>query len=143
VGLSFRVRNGTGRFPHAITTVTLDPATTRSGGVGNLWGHDTCPPLWCQVVWTTMVFSISVCLWTRPAPWRVPGCGLLLLAPYSRREHASVFLWIVDDALCTLPCCVPYQFLWWVVVGLLLPTGTHPITSIAAVTKGVGKFLVY
>src|SRR5690625_5022800 len=23
VGLSFRVRNGTGRFPHAITTVTL------------------------------------------------------------------------------------------------------------------------
>ena len=64
VGLSFRVRNGTGRFPHAITTVTLDPATTSRGGVGNLWGHDTCPPVWCQVVWTTMVFSIYVCLWT-------------------------------------------------------------------------------
>src|SRR5699024_3240252 len=27
VGLSFRVRNGTGRFPHAITTVTLAPLT--------------------------------------------------------------------------------------------------------------------
>src|SRR5690625_4633368 len=25
VSLSFRVRNGTGRFPHAITTVTLTP----------------------------------------------------------------------------------------------------------------------
>ena len=29
VGLSFRVRNGTGRFPHAITTVTLAHTPTR------------------------------------------------------------------------------------------------------------------
>lgn len=35
VGLSFRVRNGTGRFPYAITTVTL--LTNPQGvGVGNL-----------------------------------------------------------------------------------------------------------
>ena len=28
VGLSFRVRNGTGRFPHAMTTVTRSPITS-------------------------------------------------------------------------------------------------------------------
>ena len=75
-----------------------------------------------------MVLSIYVCLWTVARTQDRTGCGLLLLEPYSRREHAFVFLMIVDDALCTLPCCVPYQFLWWVVVGLLLPTGTHPIS---------------
>ena len=29
VGLSFRVRNGTGRFPHAMTAVTLCPSPAR------------------------------------------------------------------------------------------------------------------
>lgn len=32
VGLSFRVRNGTGRFPHAMTAVTLLPRHRRPGG---------------------------------------------------------------------------------------------------------------
>jgi hypothetical protein len=32
VGLSFRVRNGTGRFPHAMTAVTLLPVPPRGGG---------------------------------------------------------------------------------------------------------------
>ena len=73
-----------------------------------------------------MVLSIYVCLWTVARTQDRTGCGLLLLEPYSRREHAFVFLMIVDDALCTLPCCVPYQFLWWVVVGLLLPTAHTP-----------------
>ena len=116
VGLSFRVRNGTGRFPHAITTVTLDPATTSRGGVGNLWGHDTCPPVWCQVVWTTMVLSIYVCLWTVARTQDRTGCGLLLLEPYSRREHALVFLMIVDDALCTHRAVCPTNSCggsWW------------------------------
>ena len=36
VGLSFRVRNGTGRFPHAMTTVTLFP--TPLWGVGGWLG---------------------------------------------------------------------------------------------------------
>ena len=35
MGLSFRVRNGTGRFPHAMTAVTLLPDPC--DGVGNLW----------------------------------------------------------------------------------------------------------
>src|SRR6478672_7091930 len=34
VGLSFRVRDGTGRFPHAMTAVTLAPPRTRGAGVG-------------------------------------------------------------------------------------------------------------
>ena len=39
VGLSFRVRNGTGRFPHAMTAVTLLPAppVTWCGGGEILW----------------------------------------------------------------------------------------------------------
>ena len=32
VGLSFRVRNGTGRFPHAMTAVTLLPVPARGAG---------------------------------------------------------------------------------------------------------------
>lgn len=32
VGLSFRVRNGTGRFPHAMTAVTLLPVPLCGGG---------------------------------------------------------------------------------------------------------------
>ena len=40
MGLSFRVRNGTGRFPHAMTAVTLCPVPL---GVGKLW----CYNMWC------------------------------------------------------------------------------------------------
>ena len=41
MGLSFRVRNGTGRFPHAMTAVTLAPHPFL--GVGNLWlQHASC-----------------------------------------------------------------------------------------------------
>ncbi len=48
VGLSFRVRNGTGRFPHAMTAVTLLPVPVfclvwAFFGVGNLWWLQ----LWC------------------------------------------------------------------------------------------------
>ena len=43
VGLSFRVRDGTGRFPHAMTAVTLvpDPCRCRRGWVS----HCGCPPV--------------------------------------------------------------------------------------------------
>ena len=34
MGLSFRVRNGTGRFPHAMTAVTLAPVPSRPLGCG-------------------------------------------------------------------------------------------------------------
>jgi hypothetical protein len=60
VGLSFRVRNGTGRFPHAMTAVTLLPVPPPLWGwVGRLWLQ-----LWCLVV-------ILLC-W-----FRQPGDGLL------------------------------------------------------------------
>ena len=56
VGLSFRVRNGTGRFPHAMTAVTLLPDPACAGlwfrlGVGRLCVVTT---VWCcysVVVW--------------------------------------------------------------------------------------------
>ena len=37
VGLSFRVRNGTGRFPHAMTAVTLLPGTNPLGVVWEIF----------------------------------------------------------------------------------------------------------
>ena len=40
VGLSFRVRNGTGRFPHAMTAVTLLPATNPVGWCGKSCGYN-------------------------------------------------------------------------------------------------------
>ena len=43
VGLSFRVRNGTGRFPHAMTAVTLAPPTR---GVGEIF---VVLQLWCCI----------------------------------------------------------------------------------------------
>ena len=57
--LSFRVRNGTGRFPHAMTAVTLLPVPTRWGLVGRLCGYNIYHPLvggwlWCcciQLCW--------------------------------------------------------------------------------------------
>ena len=46
MGLSFRVRDGTGRFPHAMTAVTLapHPARTWSCAVG---GKFVVTTLWC------------------------------------------------------------------------------------------------
>lgn len=49
VGLSFRVRNGTGRFPHAMTAVTLVPVPPLLWGVGRLV-VTTSLPFWGQVV---------------------------------------------------------------------------------------------
>ena len=43
MGLSFRVRDGTGRFPHAMTAVTLAPPRTRLvAGVGKTGGYNMC-----------------------------------------------------------------------------------------------------
>src|SRR5690625_6211932 len=63
VSLSFRVRNGTGRFPHAITTVTCDPTPTL--GVGNLWSGDLSAIIGCPLTHRLLA-----------------GVGALLLYPY-------------------------------------------------------------
>ena len=59
VGLSFRVRNGTGRFPHAMTAVTLLP-------VPRVWGWEVC-------VVTTVVLGcclVVLCCWcSRVVGW--------------------------------------------------------------------------
>ena len=53
VGLSFRVRNGTGRFPHAMTAVTLLPVprTGLGGGGGKIRGYNMCVPSVLRVLW--------------------------------------------------------------------------------------------
>src|SRR6478735_6632644 len=50
VGLSFRVRNGTGRFPHAMTAVTLAPVPDPGRGGGKSCGVTTVV-LYSVMVW--------------------------------------------------------------------------------------------
>src|ERR1700694_1328883 len=51
VGLSFRVRDGTGRFPHAMTAVTLAPVSWLAPGGGEICGYNMAAAfvvqLWC------------------------------------------------------------------------------------------------
>src|SRR5436190_21511970 len=55
VGLSFRVRNGTGRFPHAMTAVTLLPVPARVGA-----GWEDCGYNMCSLGTVVLLFSYLV-----------------------------------------------------------------------------------
>ena len=69
VGLSFRVRNGTGRFPHAMTAVTLLPAPPHV-----VWGWEACGYNFQQVL---LVVVIQLCV-----------CSLVVVRePHSGRVH--------------------------------------------------------
>ena len=79
-GLSFRVRNGTGRFPHAMTAVTLvpDPPCVLGGG-------KTCGV-------TTVVLFYSVVL--VPVPVDSPGGGGFVgWEPHSGRVQSCFFFY--------------------------------------------------
>jgi hypothetical protein len=54
VGLSFRVRDGSGRFPHAMAAVTLFHRP-----VSRVWGG------WCEVFWCC-VYVIVSCFFVFP-----------------------------------------------------------------------------
>ena len=70
MGLSFRVRNGTGRFPHAMTAVTLLPAppVTWCGG-GEIWWLQLADLL--RTAWWCCIQLFGSCN-------RYPGWGLLV-----------------------------------------------------------------
>ena len=74
VGLSFRVRNGTGRFPHAMTAVTLLPEPRR--GLGSLVVTTSLPVGrgWC-------------CIQLLGSANRVVGWE-----PHSEREQSLLFI---------------------------------------------------
>jgi hypothetical protein len=76
VGLSFRVRNGTGRFPHAMTAVTFAPhpwwAVTGCGG-WEIWLQ-----LWCCYF---VVFSSNGFVGWEPHSGRKQSC-FLFTAPW-------------------------------------------------------------
>ena len=95
VGLSFRVRDGTGRFPHAMTAVTLltTPLTKHFGGCGKPYmGRGD----------TRQTFTINLsnpphtlrCWWApaahpHPQERAVGGVvGFVVWGPPSGREHA-------------------------------------------------------
>src|SRR6478736_10310485 len=60
VGLSFRVRNGTGRFPHAMTAVTLVPGQPLGGWWEVLWLQHSLSWDSCVVLLFSCVGSMSV-----------------------------------------------------------------------------------
>ena len=64
VGLSFRVRNGTGRFPHAMTAVTLSPCC----------GPGQCSRVASRVACYTIIHLLPQCAARGAA---VVGGGLL------------------------------------------------------------------
>jgi hypothetical protein len=69
VGLSFRVRNGTGRFPHAMTAVTLVPVRRGCGARGGKFCGYNC----------------SLCCWER---W----CCLFSCVPQRNRPVAGLLV---------------------------------------------------
>ena len=100
MGLSYRVRDGTGRFPHAITTGNLPhpphPTTHHLGSSGVVWVET-----FGRFPMTTMETQSFFCQpHTQPhaPPTRGPVCGVVGGQPHSEREHHT------DD------CCVCISF---------------------------------
>ena len=72
MGLSFRVRNGTGRFPHAMTAVTLVPVTNPVG-----------------VVWENLCgYNIVVLLFSCVGSCQGPRAGVVGWEPHSGRKQS-------------------------------------------------------
>ena len=82
MGLSFRVRDGTGRFPHAMTAVTLVPVLRVVPGVGSL--VTTCRRTWVRLwcCYSVVVFPGQRC--------RVNG--FVVREPHSGRKQSCFFL---------------------------------------------------
>src|SRR5687767_11331012 len=90
VGLSFRVRNGTGRFPHAMTAVTLAPQP---------WGSGKTVVTRCRTVWCSCgVRTVVLELWCSgiqlsvPVPNK-PGGGFVGWEPHSGRVQSCFSLY--------------------------------------------------
>src|SRR6476646_7827622 len=82
VGLSFRVRNGTGRFPHAMTAVTLAPAPSAPGGV--VVGKSVVTT--CSCTW------VLVQLWCCLCCCRFSSNGFVVWEPHSGRKQSCFFV---------------------------------------------------
>src|SRR5213595_573237 len=72
VGLSFRVRNGTGRFPHAMTAVTLCPGPPVARG-WEIFGYNIC--------------GVVIRLWFCSS-----GNGFVVWEPHSGRKQSCFFV---------------------------------------------------
>ena len=80
MGLSFRVRNGTGRFPHAMTAVTLAPPPWLLPGWGNLW---------LQHAARSAVVVLFSCRFSSNIPF---GDGFVGWEPHSGRKQSCFFV---------------------------------------------------
>ena len=81
MGLSFRVRNGTGRFPHAMTAVTLLPVRPGVPGVGSVV-VTTCFPARVRAGWCCYLVGVPCNKWfvvREPHSGRKQSCFFVLL----------------------------------------------------------------
>ena len=100
VGLSFRVRDGTGRFPHAMTAVTLYPSPGVVG-VGNLWLQHVSAVGRCGVVIQLFWFPATT-------------DGFVGWEPHSGRKQSCFFVppsWVQTpfEWVCGVVCGVSYR----------------------------------
>ena len=118
VGLSFRVRDGTGRFPHAMTTVTRSP-NPAGAGLGGLLG--VVDQQYSIVQARPGRGSGPVCV--GPAGARVSCClvlvsvaaspgGFVVWEPHSEREHCLVFKSVCVFQVVGLLVPVSFTSLW-------------------------------
>ena len=96
VGLSFRVRNGTGRFPHAMTTVTHSPSLVCVGGLLGALGATVFyyTGSWCAVPAGFLVGVVT----QRGFLCVLVSKRFVVWEPHSEREHAN----IIRDVWCKL-----------------------------------------
>ena len=93
VGLSFRIRNGTGRFRHAMTTVTRSPSPVAwLGGLLGALGATVFyyTGSWCFSYYQCLVVKVS----TRNVfvfGFNEQTFGFVGWEPHSEREHTHVY----------------------------------------------------
>ena len=93
MGLSFRVRDGTGRFPHAMIAVTLVPVPLAPGGVRGweICVVTTCAPAGPRFLGAgagvVLLFSCGFV----PRATK-PGDGFVGWEPHSGRKQSCFFL---------------------------------------------------
>ena len=85
MGLSFRVRNGTGRFPHAMTAVTLAPDP---GVPGGRWGWEICG----YNLAAPVPLGVVVQLWCCCVVVRSSSNGFVVWEPHSGRKQSCYLL---------------------------------------------------
>ena len=105
VGLSFRVRDGTGRFPHAMTAVTLCPPPRPLGVGGEICGYNMFAAACGRRCGVVILLSVPV--------QQCRGGGFVGWEPHSGRKQSCFFVPPLGanafESVCGVVCGVSYR----------------------------------